>query len=91
ETAFTVNVSEEPAAHVAITFALNVELKDGTKLSDKLNYTLKVNESVPVIADITHSAQYVYGSGEAFSFVANASDKADDQLGYEWTVESQYA
>ncbi|WP_028865239.1 glycosyl hydrolase family 18 protein, partial [Psychromonas aquimarina] len=91
DTNFKVNVSEEPSANVEITFKLSVELKDGSTLSDTLEYLLKVSESVPEINDITYSDQYSYAdiaAGKEFSFSVNAVDNADEQLDYHWDITS---
>ncbi|WP_019614195.1 glycosyl hydrolase family 18 protein [Psychromonas ossibalaenae] len=92
DTTFSIDVAEEPAAHLNITFKLTVELNEGDNVSDTLDYTLKVNESVPEISDITYSEKYYFADlDKEFSFTANAADKADENLEYQWTTSSEYA
>ncbi|MCL1125209.1 glycosyl hydrolase family 18 protein [Shewanella surugensis] len=93
-TSFNIDVSEEPSEHLVLTFNLSIALKDGSNLSSHLTYTVKVNESIPVITDISHDKQYLYtdiATGKVFSFSVNATDKADNDLSYQWDISSNYA
>lgn len=94
DTKFSVNTLEEPAEHIEITFGLDVELNDGTQLSGDLQYTLKVSETTPEITSVSHDSQYQLSDiakGKTFSFTANAMDKADKNLDYQWQITSNNA
>lgn len=90
-TRFTLDISEEPGEHVEVTFRLNIELDDGSRLSDILTYTLKVSETTPEIINITHDELYFYSdinTGREFSFAVNTTDKLNSNLIYHWKVGS---
>lgn len=82
---FTVN-HKAVTDHIIATFKVEVEFADGSKSSDTMKCTLKVNETVPEIGSIDHDKTYTIGSGEEFAFTANASDDLDRNLSYKWEV-----
>lgn len=72
--------------NISANFKVTVTFADDKTSSATMKYKLKVDESIPVITDIAHPDEYIYGSGEVFNFNVIAQDNQSDQLNYQWRV-----